>query len=139
MTRITVKIESCMDFQDTNEYGFTIAASESGGEATLFDLSLDFASKLIPGKPVDDLLQELKSIDLQKVLWEDEKIQLCDGSDLILELENGSRSVTVSLNNPSMQAYKDAGCLESCKLLEFVQKAVKLANEHGVEFDLERE
>ena len=138
MAQITVKIESSFPVQvDFSECGFTLSFSETMDEAVLFDLSKDCCSKLVPKEPVGSFFDELRKIDLQKLLWEDEKLQYADGFYLIVEISNGSRDLSLELNNPNMEIYKDAGCEESCKLLELVQKMAKFAKEQGVDIEFE--
>lgn len=140
MAQLTVKIESSFPVQvDFNECGFTLSFSETMDEAVLFDLSKDCCSKLVPKEPVGSFFDELRKIDLQKLLWEDEKLQYADGFYLIVEISSGSRDLSLELNNPSMKIYKDAGCEESCKFLELVQKMAKFAKEQGLDFELEEE
>ena len=140
MTQITIKTESSFPAKgELSEYGFTLSFSEAEDEAVLFDLSKDFSSKLVPKEPVDSFINELRKIDLQKVLWEDEKIQYADGFYLIVEISSGSRDLSLEFNNPNIQNYKNAGCEESCRFLELVQKMTKFAREQGVDFELEEE
>ena len=138
MAQITVKIESSFPVQDDfSECGFTLSFSETMDEAVLFDLSKDCCSKLVPKDPVGSFFNELRTIDLQKLLWEDEKLQYADGFYLIVEISSGSRDLSLELNNPNMGIYKDAGCEESCKLLELIQKMAKFVREQGLDFELE--
>ncbi|MBR5965676.1 MAG: hypothetical protein IK015_06135 [Treponema sp.] len=140
MTQITIKTESSFPAKgELSEYGFTFSYSEAEDEAVLFDLSQDFCSKLVPKEPVGSFFKELRKIDLQKLLWEEEKIRRADGFYLIVEISSDSRNLSLELNNPSMQIYKDDGCEESFKFLELVQKMTKFAKEQGVDFELEEE
>lgn len=140
MAQITVKIESAFPPQEQyNECGFTLSFSESEDEAVLFDLSQDFCSKLVPKEPVGAFVEELRKIDFQKLLWEDEKIQYADGFYIIVEISNNSRDLTLELNNPSMKNYKSGGCTESCKFLELVKKMSAFAKNQGLDFELDVE
>ncbi len=135
MKKITVKTEETY-IDEPREHGISMIMSDAEEEATLCDLSLDFATKLVPKAPVEKFWEELQKINFQKVFHEDEKMIVTDGFFLTIELEQKNRTLSLILYNPIMKAYRESGCTESCKLLRLIKKIVKYAKEEAIDFEV---
>lgn len=134
MKSITIKHKSCWRFfgQDDSEIGFTISYNDYEEEATIFNLSEDENSKLIPKVGLEKLWKKLMEVNFQKVLLENEVFQGCDGGFSIVELSVGLQTLTLSLWSPDEKFYKKNNLPESLKLLKVVRKLVNFANSHNV-------
>lgn len=133
MKSITIKQESCWDLisKKSSEKGFTITFDEDD-EATIFDLSVDFGSKLIPKKGLIEFWDKLMKINFQKVLLENETYKGCDGSNSIVEISVGDHSLVLSLYHPDVKFYTENNCTESLKLLSVVNELIAFVQLHNV-------
>jgi len=129
MKSITIKKESCWEpsGDDFSENGFTISYIDEESEASIFDLSKDFCSKLILKEDIEKFWNRFMEINWQKVLLENEPYQGCDGSNSIVEISVGLQTLTLSLWCPDMDFYKEQDMGESLKLLETVYDLMKYA------------
>jgi len=129
MKSITIKNESCWGpiGDDFSENGFTISYIDGEKEASIFDLSKDFCSKLIPKEDIEIFWDRFMEINWQKVLLENELYQGCDGSNSIVEISVGLQTLTLSLWCPDIDFYKEQDMTESLKLLETVFDLMKYA------------
>lgn len=134
MKSVTIKNQSCWgSFEEVNaENGFTISCIDEEKKASIFDLSQNECSKLIPKDGFENLWDKLMEINFQKVLLENESYQGCDGSYSIVEVSVGLQSLTLTLWCPDKEFYEECNLTESLKLLEVVYEFMDYAEQHQV-------
>jgi len=138
MKSITIKRVSSFAFRDSPpEAGFCIYIPDDKEEATLTPATDDVCTKLIPKECTERFWNEVQStVNLQQVLEESSQIETLDGFYLIIELECGCQTLSLTLCTPDKETFRARGMKDSCRLMELIEGLVDELNSYGGEWDV---